>query len=105
MSDGARKSLQKRLEALERRFGRVPIPETPEETARRDALIRAALDGREPVDLAPDEVERFAKIREFVPILRELVIEGILSADGSPGGSDPVDGLEDHDVHADGEHV
>jgi hypothetical protein len=95
---GFRKSLAKRLEALERRFDRVPEPETAAEIERRETLIRAALEGRRPDGLAPEEAERFARIHEYAPIFQELIDDGIISPSGEPlGGTAP-----DHHDNGDG---
>lgn len=87
------KSLQKRLEALERRLAGLPVPLSLEERTcqdeRRLELCTAALEGVEPGNLGGGEREFFQKIKESAPVFRELVEEGTLDA--------YLDG-DDHDV-------
>ncbi len=92
---GIHGTLARRLEAVARRLGALQPPETPDETARRLELIRAAHAGREPEDLEPHKRPVFARIAASLPILRELLEDGTVDADGEPAGADPHRDLDD----------
>lgn len=91
---GIHKRLAQRLEALERRFGDLPEPETVEDQERRLELVRAALrEGVEPEALTDEEAAMFEKIMQYAPIFEELVSEGIITPDGQPAGETSPDPL------------
>ncbi len=100
---GIHASLARRIEAVARRLGALQEPETNGERARRLELVRAAYAGHEPADLTADEARTFWKIAATVPIVRELVDEGIVDADGEPGGDDHPDRDDDLDEDSFGE--
>jgi hypothetical protein len=84
------RGLERRLEALERKFADLPERLTPEEQARRDArlldLCRAAVEGRDPdLDLTAEEAELLEKMRVYAPVFREMLDEGLITIDGQPG--------------------
>ncbi len=92
---GFHRAIQRRLEALERLVGAAAPPETPDQTARRLELCRAALAGETPEDLTSEEGLTFSKILRYAPIARELRDEGIVGIDGQPAGG--------NDYHEDGD--
>ena len=94
---GIHASLARRLEALARRLGAVPETESPDQTARRLVLVRAALAGETPRHLEDGERVTFPKIVASVPILQELRHEGIVGPDGEPAGGDDYPHHEDGD--------
>jgi hypothetical protein len=84
------RSLERRLDALERQFAGLPERLTPEEQARRDArllaLCKAAVEGRDPdLELGPEEAELLEKLRPYATVYREMIDEGIITPDGQPG--------------------
>lgn len=100
MMHGFTRGLERRLEALEKRLAGVLEPETAAETSRRLELCRMALASETPEDLTPEEMVTFPKIQASVPILQEIVREGLVGDDGLPvGGYYPhhEDGDETHD--------
>ncbi len=103
---GLHASLARRLEKLERRLGAVVEPETAAATSKRLELCRAALEGREPGDLTPEERPVFVRIAASVPIFQELIADGLVGNDGQPAGghyphhNDVVDEDEDGDDQA-----
>ncbi|MDP9484943.1 MAG: hypothetical protein M3Q49_03950 [Actinomycetota bacterium] len=84
---GLHATLARRLEAVARRLGAAPEPETPAETSRRLELCRAALVGEIPEDLRDGERPTFSKMVRDAPLLFELLDEGAL--DGYLDGDDP----------------
>ncbi|MDP9457031.1 MAG: hypothetical protein M3Q60_14925 [Actinomycetota bacterium] len=95
---GFHASLQKRIEALERRLGSLPQPETDAATNRRLELCRAALAGEIPEDLTATEKLTFEKITATLPVFLELRDQGIIDAYGQPSGGDDLDDLLDGDL-------
>ena len=84
------RSLERRLEALERQLAGLPERPTPEEQARRDArsleLCSAALEDRDPdLELTAEEAALFEEVCRYVPVYREMIDEGIITPDGRPG--------------------
>ena len=85
-----RRSLDRRLEALERQLAGLPERLTPEEQARRDArllaLCRAAVEDRDPdLELDSEEAELLEEMRRYAPVYREMLDEGLITPDGQPG--------------------
>jgi hypothetical protein len=94
------RSLERRLEALERQFAGLPEPLTPEEQARQDArlleMCRAAVEDEDPhLELTAEEAALFEKMRPYAPVYRELIDEEIITLDGRPGA--PAAGREGGD--------
>lgn len=94
---GFTRGLERRLAALEKRMAAVLEPESPGETARRLTLVRSALAGETPEDLTEDEGLKFTKIKASIPILQELIDDGIIDAYGRPSVGDDHHGHETED--------
>ena len=84
-----RKPLQRRLDALEAKLARVPVPPDPEreaETLRRWERVIAAYDrgDRQPPDSDPETLSCWGTIVEYDPAIEEMIQEGILSSPEEP---------------------
>lgn len=106
--DRLARRLRRRIEALERRLGALPPPVGSEEVAKRRTrttkLCAAAVEGREPEDLTPEEREHFAELLVYAPVYLELLQEGALDHYGELHRCGLRDEDTDRDVRPDGLH-
>ena len=85
-----RRSLERRLEALERHFAHLPERLTLEERVRQNArlleLCWAPVEDRDPdLELTEEEAELLEKVRPYMPVFQEMIDEGLITPDGKPG--------------------